>query len=399
MYQLFVESVPHVAQLDLVEQWPSGAALTLFPLKGWKLALIVCYEVEFPEVVRAAALHGADLVLVPTALSSEWPQVARAVVPTRAFENGLFLTYANHAGVDQGYEFLGESCIMGPDGRALSTPQFISSMLSSRMPPQKPLHVSVFQSACADAAPAELIAALDAALDDPAARGTDLLLAPELFLGGYRAGPRIAAIAESRDGPFARAVAGIARKRGVAIAYGYPERDGAAIYNAAAVIGADGGLIAHHRKMRLPGAYEKQWFETGTALTLFMLNGWRVAPIVCYEVEFPEVVRAAARHGADLVLVPTALSSEWPQVARAVVPTRAFENGLFLAYANHAGVDQGYEFLGESCIAGPDGHDLARAAAFPCVIGATLDPSAIARARARIPFLSDSMGLEELPAK
>ena len=79
-----------------------------------------------------------------------------------------------------------------------------------------------------------------------------------------------------------------------------------------------------------------------------------------------------------------------------MVPARAFENGLYVTYANHAGSDRGYRYLGESCMVGPNGRDLARAGAEPCVIGAVLAPEAQAQARRRIPFLRDSEGLEGL---
>jgi predicted amidohydrolase len=258
-----------------------------------------------------------------------------------------------------------------------------------------PLKVAVFQSACADAPVDALIAALQAALADPAARGCDLLACPELFLGGYRAGPRHAAFAETPDGPFAQVVAALARRHGCAISYGYPERGQGLIYNSAVAIGADGALLANRRKCRLPNDYEKQWFATGAGLTLFTYKNWRIALLICYEAEFPELVRAAALAGADLVIVPTALSAEWTIVARAMIPTRAFENGFFLAYANHAGSDHAYPYLGESCIVSPDGRDLARAGASAQVISATLEATAIGRARERIPYLSDSKALDD----
>jgi len=114
-------------------------------------------------------------------------------------------------------------------------------------------------------------------------------------------------------------------------------------------------------------------------------------------VEFPETVRSAALAGAHLVIAPTALSDRWPVVARQVIPTRAFENGLFVAYANHAGAHGDVSYLGESCIVGPDGRDLARAGAAPSVIAAALDPAAITAAREAIPFLTDCAGLAMLP--
>jgi predicted amidohydrolase len=267
------------------------------------------------------------------------------------------------------------------------------------MPGKSHLMVSVFQSACGGAAPPRLLEALDAALTRAAGQGSQLLVCPELFLGGYRAGADHGRIAEEDSAGFAIRVARLARQSGVAVVYGYPEASREGCYNSAQAILPGGVVAARHRKTRLPGAYEKQWFvaaEVKGGLTLFEVGGWRIALVICYEVEFPETVRAAARHGADLVVVPTALSSEWPVVARAVVPARAFENGVFLAYANHAGEDRGYRFLGESCIIGPQGQELARAGAEATVISAGLDPHLLEEARRRIPFVADSRGLDSL---
>ena len=86
----------------------------------------------------------------------------------------------------------------------------------------------------------------------------------------------------------------------------------------------------------------------------------RIALLICYEIEFPEAARNAALNGADLILAPTALGAQWGVVAHKLVPTRAFENGIFIAYANHAGREGEIEYLGESCIVDPMGNDLAR---------------------------------------
>lgn len=225
--------------------------------------------------------------------------------------------------------------------------------------------------------------------------GATLLLCPELFLSGYAVGEAIRRLAEPAGGPFAAGVAAIARASGTAIAYGYPERQGERLYNAALCIGPDGAPLAHHRKRVLPPGFEGDYFTADGGSSLFTLGGLRFGLLVCYEVEFPESVRALALAGADAVLVPTALSCEWPQVARAVVPSRAFENGLHLLYANHAGREGAMEYLGASCIVGPDGRDLARAGSAEAVLAAELDPARNAAARARIPFLRDLVTLRD----
>ena len=77
----------------------------------------ICYDVEFPEAVRALALAGAELIAVPTALIRPFDIVARAIVPARAFENQVYVAYAGMCGSEAGLGYCGLSCIVGPDGQ------------------------------------------------------------------------------------------------------------------------------------------------------------------------------------------------------------------------------------------------------------------------------------------
>jgi len=88
--------------------------------KNWKIGLLICYDVEFPETVRHHALSGADLILIPTALMHPWDFVATHVTRVRAAENQVYLAYANYCGVENSLEYAGKSCIAGPDGDALA---------------------------------------------------------------------------------------------------------------------------------------------------------------------------------------------------------------------------------------------------------------------------------------
>ncbi len=252
------------------------------------------------------------------------------------------------------------------------------------------MRAAIFQSDTAGLTPDQRLERLRRAATGLRA---DLLLCPELFLSGYAVGPALPELAEPMAGPFAAAVAAIARESGVAIAYGYPERAGGRLYNAAQCIGPDGRRLANHRKLTVAPGFEADYFTPGAGPTLFVLGGVTLALLVCYDVEFPETVRAMAEAGAQAVLVPTALASKWEVVARLLVPVRAFENGLHLLYANHAGREGAVEYLGASCIVGPDGRDLARAGPEETLLVAELDLAGNAAARARVPFLRDLAGL------
>ena len=233
------------------------------------------------------------------------------------------------------------------------------------------------------------LAWLEALLPEVTQGGAALLLLPELFATGYHIGDQLRDLAEAVDGPIARRIAALARDNGVAIHYGFAERDGATVFNAAQCFGPDGARLGGHRKLVLPPGFERDLFAAGQGCTLFTWRGIRIATLICYDVEFGETVRHVAAQGAQLVLVPTALGADWGWVAHGMIPTRAYENGVFLAYANSAGVENGLSYLGASVIAAPDGQELARAGRGPQVIFADLDMGRVARAQQRLPYLKD----------
>jgi predicted amidohydrolase len=217
----------------------------------------------------------------------------------------------------------------------------------------------------------------------------DLIVCPELFLSGYNVGNALSDLAQAPDSILNQQIARMARHSETAIIYGYPERDGDTIYNACACISAQGQVIARQRKLALPPGFETQVFDSGDNFCLFDLAGFRCGILICYDAEFPESVRALAQAGAELVIVPTALTHEWGIVAERVMPTRAFENGIWLIYANHAGVENGTRYLGASCIISPDGTDAARAGAEEQLIIAELDSAQVLAAQNRLPYLKD----------
>jgi len=249
------------------------------------------------------------------------------------------------------------------------------------------MKVAVYQHAGATRDPGKQLASLAETAGRLSGKA-DLLLCPELFLTGYNIGPAaIAELAETRSGRAASIIGRIARDAGMAIVCGFPERDGSRIYNAALVVDDKGDVLACHRKLYLPNAYEREAFTPGDRFTLFDCGGVQVGVLICFDVEFPEAVRGLAMRGAELVIVPTALKVEWAWLATSLTQIRAFENGVYLAYANHAGTEGDWSYCGSSCIVGPDGQDRARAGSGEEVITAEIDRADIAKARQTLPYL------------
>jgi len=226
-----------------------------------------------------------------------------------------------------------------------------------------------------------------------ATENSDLVVFPELYVSGYNVGEALHRCAEAQDGPFAQRVEALAKELGVAIAYGYPERDGDTVYNAFVFIDDHGRTLANHRKTVLPVGIEHDWFATGSSFRVFPFKDAMIAMVICYECEFPEVVRHVALGGADIVLVATAGGKDWEQVPTLVVPSRAYENGIFMAYANYCGVENSHGFCGLSCILDPYGADLARAGKAEEVISADVDLGLVSEARGKLPSLRDQKGV------
>ncbi|MEU0412499.1 carbon-nitrogen hydrolase family protein [Streptomyces griseorubiginosus] len=231
---------------------------------------------------------------------------------------------------------------------------------------------------------------LDEAAAGAAAAGAALLAAPEMFLTGYAIGDDIGRLAEAADGEDADAVAEIAVRHGLAIAYGYPERSGDTVYNSAQLISADGTRLANYRKTHLFGCFERDHFTAGEQpVVQAELGGLRVGLMICYDVEFPENVRAHALAGTDLLIVPTAQMHPFQFVAESLVPVRAWENQMYVAYVNRVGQEGEFDFVGLSVLAGPDGVARARAGRGEELVLADLDPAFLAASREANPYLAD----------
>ncbi|MCU1676047.1 MAG: hydrolase in pqqF 5region, partial [Frankiales bacterium] len=186
------------------------------------------------------------------------------------------------------------------------------------------------------------------------------------------------------------AISAAARRSGVGIVYGYPERDGERVFNAVRAVGPDGVALANYRKTHLYGAVDHALFSPGAALVAqFSLPGVRVGLLTCYDVEFPEAVRAHALAGTDLLVVPTGLMAPYDIVSTLLVPARALESQLYIAYANRCGTEGDLTYCGSSCVVGPDGGDLTRAGDDEQIVYADIDVEALSRSRAENPYLLD----------
>jgi 5-aminopentanamidase len=234
-----------------------------------------------------------------------------------------------------------------------------------------------------------------AAVADAAARaaaaGARLLITPEMSLTGYAIGAgRVAELAEPVPGPLTARVAAIAAEHGLAIAVGLPVRTPSGVANTVVVIDSDGSRLASYAKAHLYGDVDRDAFVPGdVGVVQFRLDGLVVGLLVCYDVEFPEAVRAHALAGTELLVVPTGLMDPYGHIGTVLVPARAYESQVFVAYTNRTGTEGEFVYCGASCVIAPDGTELVRAGRGEELLLADVDPAVLTASRRVNTHLTD----------
>ncbi|MFN7975366.1 MAG: nitrilase-related carbon-nitrogen hydrolase [Acidobacteriota bacterium] len=97
---------------------PGDTGAPVFATRAGRIGVAICYDRHYPEYMRALALGGADLVLVPQAgAAGEWPEgLYEAEMRVAAFQNGYFVALCNRVGAEERITFSGESFVCAPDG-------------------------------------------------------------------------------------------------------------------------------------------------------------------------------------------------------------------------------------------------------------------------------------------
>jgi predicted amidohydrolase len=160
--------------------------------------------------------------------------------------------------------------------------------------------------------------------------------------------------------------------------------------NCATLIDPRGAIAGTYHKVH-PFSFgrEAEHFSGGEHLLIRTCGAALVAPLVCYDLRFPELWRLAALAGAQVLTI----GANWPQTRqphwRALVLARAIENQAYVVAVNRIGSDPHLAYSGGSLIVSPTGIVLAEAGAEPAVLQAELDMQALRQWRAEFPALRD----------
>ncbi len=181
-----------------------------------------------------------------------------------------------------------------------------------------------------------------------------LLVFPELSTVGFTM--NTPAVSEPRGGESEQFFSNLAKRNQSHVIAGIAARNENAAYgaNEAVCFGPDGSEVARYRKRNpFPLAHEADHYPAGKEPVVFEINGWKVAPLICYDLRFPEPFREATSLGAELFVVianwPVVRVDHWITLLRA----RAIENLAYVVGVNRAGSDPHLSYPGASLIVGP----------------------------------------------
>ena len=191
--------------------------------------------------------------------------------------------------------------------------------------------------------------------------GCDLVVLPELANSGYAfvSAEQAWELSEDPgDSLFVKLLSEICRRHRQHIVTGFNERHAGALYNSALLVGPD-GVEGLYRKLHL-FLDEKDIFRPGdVGLPTFEVAGCRLGLLICFDWRFPEVWRALALAGVDVICHPSNLVTQG--LAQRATPVHAMVNHVYVATANRVGTEGSFTFTGRSQIVAPSGEILAEA--------------------------------------
>nr|WP_300314435.1 carbon-nitrogen hydrolase family protein [Halomonas sp.] len=224
----------------------------------------------------------------------------------------------------------------------------------------------------------------------------DLVALPELGISGYNIFEQLDSLSEPIDGPTSARLAALAHQYRLHLLVGLAERqpDGS-LANAAVLFDDQGQRQATYHKRQLWDR-EHAFFSPGNELCVVDTRLGRLGLMICYDNEFPEMARALAQRGADIILSPTANMVPNAERQQLQIRTRAMDNQCFVACINRAGQEDELHYCGHSLIAGPDGEVLGLLGAEPGTLIVDIDLERITESRKQQDYLRDLRSTPEL---
>ncbi|MCT8138386.1 carbon-nitrogen family hydrolase [Anaerobacillus sp. CMMVII] len=218
----------------------------------------------------------------------------------------------------------------------------------------------------------------------------DVIVLPELWSTGYDL-PRLDEIADDNGTYTKHFLSQLAKTHHVNIVGGsVAKKSATGVTNTMYIFDRQGNCVGEYSKVHLFKLMDEHlYLQAGNKMGHFELEGVPSSGVVCYDIRFPEWIRAHTTKGAEIVFVV----AEWPLARvehwRTLLLSRAIENQCYVVACNRTGHDPNNEFAGNSMIIDPWGNVVAEAGKEPMQLTANLDLEKVTQVRSQIPIFAD----------
>ena len=223
---------------------------------------------------------------------------------------------------------------------------------------------------------------------------TDLVILPEMFTTGFSMEP--ADVAEPTEGRSVQWMAEKAREIGAVVTGSLILEEDGHFYNRAIWMRPDGSFDQYDKRHLFSLANEHEVFTAGKTKLVTEWKGWRICPLVCYDLRFPAWSRNV--EGFDLLL----FVANWPEKRRhhwkTLLVARAIENQCFVVGVNRVGSDEmGLDYVGDSAVIDFSGETIFQASQTENVSTHTLLKADMLNYRSKLQFLPDQDNFKIFP--
>lgn len=216
----------------------------------------------------------------------------------------------------------------------------------------------------------------------------EIVVLPEMFSTGFSMSPET--LAEPMDGLTVQWMKDIARKYKCILTGSLIIEEQGNYYNRLLWVQPDGQVGKYDKRHLFGYADEDKHYTPGNKRLITSVKGFRICPMVCYDLRFPVWARNLNKEYDVLIYV-----ANWPEKRsiawRTLLRARAIENMSYVIGVNRVGVDgKGHQYIGESSVFGPLGEEIYQQKDRPAVHTVTLQKEVIEETREHLPFLEDA---------
>lgn len=216
--------------------------------------------------------------------------------------------------------------------------------------------------------------------------GTDLIILPEMFATGFTMNP--SAVAETANGKSVTWMKQIASQHNCAITGSLVIEENGNYYNRLFFVLPDGEVKTYNKRHLFSFAGEDKFYTAGTEKLIVDYKGWKICPLVCYDLRFPVFARNVEEY--DLLIYV----ANWPQIRTlawdSLLRARAIENLSYTIGVNRVGTDgNGHAYSGHSQVIDALGAYIAEPFENDAVVTVSLDKEALHETLKKFAFLND----------